>query len=129
MDGFLCINKPAGMSSNDVVMNVRRFTGEKHIGHTGTLDPNACGLLTVAVGKAARLIEYMDDHPKLYRCEAVLGLSTDTHDVWRTPVCDLRGRFSMPSEAQLEEAMDQLTGQIVQIPSKYSALKVGGRPM
>lgn len=127
MDGFICINKPAGMSSNDVVMNVRRFTGEKRTGHTGTLDPNACGLLTVAVGKAARLIEYMDEHPKLYRCEAVLGLSTDTHDVWGTPVCDKRGQFEMPSEDDLEHAMDMLCGQIVQVPSKYSALKVDGK--
>lgn len=127
MDGFLCINKPAGMSSSDVVINVRRLTGEKKAGHCGTLDPNACGLTVVALGKALRLIEYMDKAPKVYRCRAVLGLETDTHDVWGTPVRDLRGSFELPSEDALEEALKALEGQIEQVPSKYSALRSEGK--
>ncbi len=127
MDGFLCINKPAGMSSSDVVINVRRLTGEKKAGHCGTLDPNACGLTVVALGKALRLIEYMDAAPKLYRCRAVLGLATDTHDVWGTPVRDIRGGFELPSECALEEALSALEGQIEQVPSKYSALRSEGK--
>ncbi|MBQ6261152.1 MAG: tRNA pseudouridine(55) synthase TruB [Firmicutes bacterium] len=127
MDGFLRINKPAGMSSSDVVMNVRRLTKEKKAGHTGTLDPNACGLLVVALGRASRLIEYMDSAAKVYRCRAVLGLATDTHDVWGTAVRDIRGCFEMPSEDDVADALTALEGQISQVPSRYSAIRQDGK--
>ncbi len=127
MDGFLCVNKPAGMSSSDVVMNVRRLTGEKKAGHCGTLDPNACGLVVVAFGRALRLIEYTESFPKLYRARAVLGLATDTHDVWGTPVRDIRRGLVFPSREEIEDALASLHGQIEQVPSKYSALKLDGR--
>jgi len=127
MNGFICINKPANMSSSDVVMNVRHILGEKKVGHTGTLDPNACGLLVVALGKATRFIEYTDAFHKSYRCKGILGLATDTHDVWGSPVFDIRKNLKLPSEEELEKALYSMRGNFSQIPSKYCALKIDGK--
>src|SRR5919202_4834595 len=80
MNGLLVINKPAGMSSHSVVNIVRRATGEKRVGHAGTLDPMATGVLVVCVGQAVRLSEYLIDHDKKYRARVRLGIETDTYD-------------------------------------------------
>ncbi|MFR2965180.1 MAG: hypothetical protein ACLTK0_01560 [Anaerovoracaceae bacterium] len=81
-DGILNINKPAGMTSHDVVYRVRKATRVKRVGHTGTLDPMATGVLPVCIGSAARITEYLDLDFKTYRCEMELGKVTDALDVW-----------------------------------------------
>ncbi len=127
MDGILGVIKPAGMNSNDVVMNLRRLTGEKKSGHTGTLDPNACGLLPICFGKATKLIEYMESSPKEYRCECTLGLVTDTQDVWGKIIEDNRASISAITAEQTDRALQSFTGELDQYPSKYSAVRVNGR--
>ena len=82
MNGILNLNKPADYTSFDCVAILRRLTGERKIGHTGTLDPQATGVLPVCIGKATRLLEFMDSAPKTYVCGCTLGLETDTQDIW-----------------------------------------------
>src|SRR5690606_23615075 len=79
--GFLVINKPAGSTSHQVVAQARRILAERRIGHTGTLDPMATGVLVLAIGKATKLISFLDEERKMYRARLVLGLSTDTQDL------------------------------------------------
>ena len=90
MNGILNLNKPAGYTSFDCVAILRRLTGERKIGHTGTLDPQATGVLPLCIGKATRLLEYMDEAPKTYVADCQLGLTTDTRDIWGTVLCDRR---------------------------------------
>ncbi|MGN0778586.1 MAG: tRNA pseudouridine(55) synthase TruB [Aristaeellaceae bacterium] len=126
MNGFLNILKPPGMTSAAVVAVVRRMTGEKRVGHAGTLDPEAAGVLPIMVGKAARLFDYLVDKEKEYVAEAAFGAATDTQDA--TGQVIVRGdRY--PDEAQLTEAARKLTGDIWQRPSMYSAIKQDGKPM
>ena len=80
-EGILNINKPTGMTSHDVVNKVRRATGIKRVGHTGTLDPMATGVLPICIGSAARITEYLDLDFKTYRCEMMFGKTTDTQDI------------------------------------------------
>ena len=92
MNGIINLNKPAGMTSHDAVNFIRRLTGIRKVGHTGTLDPMATGVLPVCIGKATRLIEFMEGGGtpeaaiKSYRCEMKLGLVTDTLDIWGIPL-------------------------------------------
>src|SRR5690554_6066366 len=124
--GFLIINKPPGYSSHQVVAQARRILRERRIGHTGTLDPMATGVLVLAIGKATKLIAYLDEAKKLYRARLVLGLSTDTQD--------LTGReiFTQPemkvSRERLAAALDFFTGEQEQTPPMYSGGKVNGQP-
>lgn len=83
MNGFLIINKPAGIASHDVVNDVRRITGIKQVGHGGTLDPFATGILIVAIGNTTRLLEYTRDFKKTYLVEFTLGATSDTDDNWK----------------------------------------------
>ena len=126
MNGFLCILKPPGMTSAAVVAVIRRLTGEKRVGHAGTLDPEAAGVLPVMVGKAARLFDYLVDKQKTYVAEAAFGMATDTQDATGTVI--VRGE-SYPTMAQIEQAAQALTGDIWQRPSMYSAIKQDGKPM
>ena len=128
MDGIINLLKPAGMTSSDCVMNVRRIVGEKKVGHTGTLDPNACGVLPVCVGKATRLIEYMDMSAKSYLCEAILGYTSDTLDIWGETVKDSKDPDYF-SEEVLRNCIKSLEGERLQYPPAYSAVKVGGKPL
>ncbi len=127
MNGILNLLKPAGPTSHDCVAMVRRMTGQRKIGHTGTLDPNACGVLPLCLGQATRLIEYMDHSEKIYRCEALLGLQTDTQDIWGTVLDDSRQKAAAISEEAILGAFSHFTGEIVQRPPSYSAVKVNGR--
>ena len=127
MNGRLNLLKPAGPTSHDCVAIVRRMTGQRKIGHTGTLDPNACGVLPLCLGKATRLIEYMDQAEKIYRCEAMLGLQTDTQDIWGTVLADNRQEAAALSEEAILGAFPHFMGEIVQRPPSYSAVKVNGR--
>ena len=126
MDGILNVFKPAGMSSASLVLNIRIISGEDKAGHTGTLDPNAMGVLPVCLGKATRLIEYMDRPHKTYRCEALLGTVTDTQDIWGNVVS--RNPVNVSRE-KVEEALMSFQGDTLQIPPAYSAVWVDGRRM
>ena len=124
MDGVLNINKPSGMTSHDVVQAVRRITGEKRVGHTGTLDPMATGVLVLCVGRATRIARYLEAGEKEYKAVMHLGVTTDTLDaegrVLETRSC------GPPDRSQLLHALKQFIGTIMQQPPAYSAIKVKG---
>ena len=129
-DGIIIINKPQNMTSHDVVAIMRRTLGMKKIGHTGTLDPMATGVLPVCVGKATRIIEYLDLDMKTYRCKLLLGTLTDTQDIWGE-VLETRPLVNKSGEpitaAMIETAFKDFDGVIDQKPPMYSALKVNGK--
>lgn len=126
MNGFLNILKPPGMTSAAVVATVRRLTGEKRVGHAGTLDPEAAGVLPVMIGKAARLFDYLVDKEKEYVAECAFGVATDTQDA--TGMVIASGE-NYPSYDQVQEAAGKLIGDIWQRPSMYSAIKQDGVAM
>ncbi len=125
-DGFIDLLKPPGMTSHDVVGFVRRTLGMKKVGHAGTLDPGAAGVLPVAVGRATRLIEYLDEVDKSYRAEVRFGTATDSGDDLGEPV-ETMPDFVLPERDELLAAAASLTGTIDQVPPAYSAIKVNGR--
>ncbi len=118
--------KPAGMTSHDGVQFLRRMTGVKRIGHTGTLDPMAVGVLPLCIGSAARINEYLDLDYKKYRCEMQLGIETDTQDIWGTTIQDHQGAFVF-DEKKILETFSSFQGLISQYPPGYSAVRVNGR--
>ena len=127
MDGVVFLNKPAGITSFDAAAQCRRILKEKKIGHTGTLDPNASGLLIILTGKYTKLLPYCVSGPKAYRATFSLGQKTDTQDCWgtvteeKTPSCH--------TQAELEQKAASLTGPSRQLPPMYSAVKVNGRKL
>ncbi len=122
--GFLLINKPAGMTSHDVVNVVRKKTGERKIGHAGTLDPMATGLLILAVGKFTKRIKEFSGLDKNYEAEITLGAESDTDDA----MGEIKTVSSfIPKENEIAEALQSLTGEIEQVPPKFSAKKIGGQ--
>lgn len=128
MNGIINLRKEAGMTSHDAVFKLRKILKTKKIGHGGTLDPDVVGVLPIAVGKATRLVEFMQEEGKVYEGEITLGYSTTTEDasgdiLERTPVTELL------EEALIDEAMESMTGEIRQIPPMYSAVKVNGRKL
>lgn len=126
-EGVLPVDKPEGPTSHDVVARARRALGERRIGHTGTLDPFASGLLLLCVGRATRIAEYLSGLPKSYRATLRLGVSTDTDD--RTGEVVARADAAHVSEADLRAALGAQTGEILQRPPVYSAKKVAGERM
>ena len=123
MNGILLVDKPSDWTSNDVVQKLRGLLRERRIGHAGTLDPMATGLLTVFVGRATRAVEFAEADAKRYRAALRLGLMTDTQDITGTV---LRQRETdVPREA-LEEVLGRFRGEISQVPPMYSAVKVNG---
>ncbi len=125
VSGVLVIDKPVGLTSHDVVQIIRRGTGIRRAGHTGTLDPRASGVLVVLIGPAVRLSEYVSASDKRYQATIRLGSSTDTFDsegrvTGGAPVENI-------TEEQFEEVLDQFIGEIEQVPPPYSAVKVQGR--
>ena len=126
MNGFLNILKPPGMTSAAVVATIRRLTGEKRVGHAGTLDPEAAGVLPIMIGKAARLFDYLVDKEKEYVAECAFGVATDTQDATGAVVA--RGE-NYPSYGSVEQASRRLIGDIWQRPSMYSAIKQDGVAM
>jgi tRNA pseudouridine55 synthase len=127
LHGILVINKDEGWTSHDVVARVRRITGERKVGHTGTLDPAATGVLPVCLGAATKVIEYLQDEGKTYYAEVVLGVATDTDDLEgqilaEAPVPPL-------TVEDLDRALEPFRGEIAQIPPMYAAIKVGGRKL
>ena len=125
MFGFLNVYKPKGKTSHDVVAFLRRVTKIKQIGHTGTLDPFAEGVLPICIGKATRLIEYLDDD-KAYIGKVQFGSSTDTYDVEGKVT---NSSFLKISKEELEKVLINFRGEIEQIPPIYSALKVNGKKL
>ena len=125
-DGILPVDKPAGMTSHDVVWRVRKLFGTKKVGHTGTLDPMATGVLVVLLGRAAKACEYVSHDEKVYEATLRLGLTTDTEDVTGTV---LSKADRLPSPAEVEAILPAFRGEIMQVPPMYSALKVNGRKL
>ena len=124
MNGIINILKPPMMTSNSVVAAVKKYTGQSHVGHTGTLDPNAAGVLPVCIGKATKLAEYFLADEKEYIGEIFFGIETDS--------CDTEGNITarsdfIPSEAEIKEALKSFCGDIVQLPPAFSAIKINGK--
>src|ERR1041384_1025731 len=124
MDGVLVVDKPEGLTSHDVVSTARRILGEKRIGHTGTLDPLATGVLPLACGRATRLVRFLRGSDKEYDAVVLCGVTTDTLDV----TGEETGRSgATPARDALVAALRALEGEQMQVPPAYSAKKVGGR--
>ena len=124
MTGVLVIDKPQGLTSHDVVATARRTLGEKKIGHTGTLDPLATGVLPLAIGRATRLARFLAASDKDYEAGIRFGLTTDTYDITGRELCRTD---ATPSQDDLMRALQTLTGEYLQAPPAYSAKKVDGR--
>ncbi|HPB79028.1 MAG TPA: tRNA pseudouridine(55) synthase TruB [Sedimentibacter sp.] len=127
MIGILNILKPTGMTSHDVVSNVRKILNIKKVGHAGTLDPNVAGVLVICVGKATKFSEYLMSGDKEYVCELILGQSTDTQDSYGM-VIDKSDKVSVTRE-ELNEVLKKFTGEQIQIPPAYSAVKLHGKKL
>lgn len=125
MDGILNIYKPEGITSFDVVRNLRKLTGEKKIGHTGTLDPLASGILPICIGKGTKIVDYIMKNEKVYKAQLTLGIVTDTYDregtiIKENPLVNL-------TEEKIVQCINSFKGDIYQVPPMYSAIKVNGK--
>ena len=127
LSGLLVTNKSAGITSHDVVLRIRRLLGVKKVGHTGTLDPFATGVLPVCVGKATKLVRFLTGGDKVYEGTIKFGYATDTYDRDGKPL----GEPSVVefTDRDLEESVSSLTGELKQIPPMFSAKKVKGKPL
>lgn len=129
MLGALNIDKPEGITSHDAVNQIRKLTGERRVGHGGTLDPFATGVLIVAIGKATRLLEYMRDLQKTYRTAFVLGATSDTDDtdgeITKTEIT----KTKQITKTEITNHLKQFIGEIEQIPPAYSAVKIQGQKL
>ncbi len=125
IDGILNIDKPIGSTSLEIVNLVRRLARQRHVGHAGTLDPRATGVLPICLGQATRIMPFLIDAPKAYQAEVELGIATDTYDT--------EGRVtnrvdpSFITREQVEAALPSFLGSTLQIPPMYSAVKHQGR--
>ncbi len=126
MSGILLVDKPAGWTSHDVVGRLRRMTGQRRIGHSGTLDPMATGLLVVFLGRATRAVEFAEGHDKAYTALLRPGVVTDTLD---TTGAVLATSPERPTLSELEAALGAFRGEIEQLPPMYSALKYNGKKL
>ncbi|MDQ2885269.1 MAG: tRNA pseudouridine(55) synthase TruB [Chloroflexota bacterium] len=126
MDGILNISKDTGMTSHDVVAKIRKLLKQKRVGHAGTLDPAASGVLPICIGQGTRVAEYLSESGKAYRAEIRFGVVTDTYDAEGTIL-----RTTDASEltlARIEEVLPQFLGSQMQMPPLYSAIKIQGQP-
>jgi len=128
MNGIVNVLKPTGMTSHDVISRLRRITSIKKIGHAGTLDPNASGVLPVCIGKATRLSDYLMDYDKEYIFELKLGLMTDTYDIYGKIVSENSDLEAFAHETVLT-VVQSFEGESWQTPPIYSALKVEGKKL
>lgn len=124
IDGLVVVDKPAGWTSHDVVAKLRRVYGQRRVGHAGTLDPDATGVLLVGLGRATRLLRFLQEAGKAYRGTVVLGVATDTLDAAGTVVAE---QAMDVTREQVEAATLGFVGDIEQVPPMVSAVKVGGR--
>lgn len=125
IDGILNLRKPLGVTSMDVVRQIKRLTRQKHVGHGGTLDPLAEGVLPICFGRATRLMDYLIDFPKVYRTTIHLGITTDTYDA-QGAVLETQNVEWVTREA-VEDTLDAFRGEVYQVPPMYSALKYQGQ--
>jgi tRNA pseudouridine55 synthase len=126
LNGLLVIDKPAGITSHDVVNRVRRFVGMKRVGHGGTLDPFATGVLVVGVGRSTRVLQLVQESDKAYRAVIGLGATTDSADVDGTLISRTEPT-AWPTREMVEQVVRRFMGTADQIPPAFSAIKVGGR--
>lgn len=126
MNGIILVDKPQDWTSHDVVAKLRGVLHERRIGHSGTLDPLATGLLVVFVGRATRAVEFAEADSKEYIAGLRLGVSTDTQDITGNIVAE---SAALPDEAALREAIGRFIGDVEQIPPMYSAIKIGGKKL
>lgn len=126
MNGIIIIDKPGGWTSHDVIARLRRLLGEKRIGHSGTLDPMATGVLPVFVGRATRAVEFVEGADKEYLATLRLGVSTDTQDITGALLSQCEQSVT---ESELEAVLPRFRGPISQLPPMYSAIKVGGKKL
>jgi tRNA pseudouridine55 synthase len=133
MDGILIIDKPAGLTSHDVVARVRRILHTKRVGHTGTLDPFATGVLVLMIGSATRLARFLDKDTKEYIAEVQFGFETDTGDLLGLRIADFGLRNEEIGEklsvTDWERVFDKFRGDILQTPPMYSAKKIDGKKL
>ena len=127
MNGFINVLKPPGMTSHDVISFLRRTLGTKKIGHAGTLDPQAAGVLPVCVGQATRLVEHLSILNKEYLCRMTLGVISDTQDAWGTPI--EYHDASAVTLNDIQRVLPLFSGEITQTVPMYSAVKKGGVPL
>lgn len=125
MDGLIIVDKPAGWTSHDVVLKLRKLLGEKRIGHAGTLDPLATGVLIITVGQATRLFPFLSRADKTYTGQITLGQATDTYDSLGNPVGEKCQWY--PDLRLVEPVVESLTGEIEQLPPPFSAKKINGQ--
>lgn len=124
-NGFVNVLKAPGITSHDIVSHLRKVYGLKKIGHAGTLDPAAAGVLPIALGKSTRMLEYMDDVDKSYKAEVTFGFTTDTGDD-TGKVLGVIEDYTMPSAEKVKEALEIFRGEIKQRPPMYSAIRING---
>lgn len=126
MNGILVIDKEQGWTAQDVVSKLRGITGERRIGHTGTLDPMATGVLPIVIGKATRVSDFLMADDKEYLCEITFGQATDTEDIWGNVIATTD---QIPTEESFRRALLSFEGPGLQIPPMYSAIKMGGKKL
>ena len=124
-NGFINLNKPSGMTSHDAVNHLRKIFSTHKVGHAGTLDPQACGVLPIAINRATKFIEYLADCDKSYRAEILFGVATDSGDL-EGKIISRAENFHMPTADELNAAMKNFVGEIEQTPPKFSAIKIHG---
>ena len=124
MNGVIVIDKPQGFTSFDVVAVVRKLTGQRKAGHTGTLDPNATGVLPVLLGSATKAQDIVPNHDKSYSARFALGMTTDTLDIWGKTASAFDKKAT---RSEVEAALDDFRGEITQLPPMYSAVKKNGQ--
>ena len=126
MDGFIIVNKPKNMTSHDVCNIMRRILKTKKVGHSGTLDPLATGVLVIGVGKATKLLNYLENHDKTYVAEALFGIQTDSYDILGKT---LNESNVIPTDKEVDNALLKLKEKKTQIPPIYSSIKVDGKKL
>ncbi len=126
IDGFINLKKNSGMTSHDAVNHVRKIFLTRKVGHAGTLDPLASGVLPIAIGRATKFIEYLADCDKVYRAEILFGIATDSGDL-EGEIISRAENFQMPTIDELNAALKSFIGEIEQTPPKFSAIKINGR--
>lgn len=127
MNGIINIMKPPGMTSHDVVSYIRKVAGIKKVGHTGTLDPGAAGVLPICIGKATKIVDYLMNDKKTYICELKLGNRTDTYDKYGKFIYEEDKNVDHIQLTDILRVLDNFKGEVTQRPPAYSAIKVGGR--
>lgn len=127
MNGILNILKPPGMTSHDVVSYIRKITGIKKVGHTGTLDPGAAGVLPICIGKSTKIVDFLMNDRKVYICELKFGNKTDTYDKYGKLIYDEDMELSNLELNDILKVLEYFKGEITQKPPAFSAIKIGGK--